>query len=65
MKNCDRCGKPCFATIMSMFNTDVICLDCKELEEQHPDYVYARFMEKRALRCGNGNFPGIGKPANL
>ena len=36
-RTCDRCGKPLTARIMSMFNTDVLCLECKEKERMHPD----------------------------
>jgi hypothetical protein len=24
-----RCGRPTLAVFMSMFNTDILCLDCK------------------------------------
>jgi hypothetical protein len=52
-------------TIMSMFNTDVICMGCKDKEERHPDYEAAREAESRAVRRGDYNHPGVGKPDNL
>jgi hypothetical protein len=57
---CDRCGKETRATIMSMYNTEMICLDCKKAEEQRPDYEQARKAEAEAVQGGNFNFPGIG-----
>lgn len=53
------------AHIMSIFNTDVICLDCKELEQAHARYVEALEAEIAAVKGGNMNFPGIGKPDDL
>lgn len=41
-KNCDRCGKPLMARIMSWFTDETICLDCSkkeiEIKKQLPDY---------------------------
>jgi hypothetical protein len=48
-----------------MFNTEEICLDCREREEQHPPYEEARRAEAEAVRRGELNFPGIGKPEDL
>ena len=67
-KNCDRCGKPLTSRTMSMFNTDVICPECKEKAistyglgtEQDPRYQKAREAELNAIRHGNFNFKGIG-----
>ena len=50
---------------MSMFNTQILCLDCKEKEEKHPEYNNAQKDELEALKKGNYNFKGIGKPNNL
>jgi hypothetical protein len=36
--NCERCGKPTTIHIMSMYNTQEICMKCREEEEQRPDY---------------------------
>lgn len=48
-----------------MFDTAEICLDCKKKEEKHPRYEEAREAEANAVRNGNYNFPGIGKPSDL
>jgi hypothetical protein len=51
--------------MMSMFNTDMCCLKCIEIERQHPDFQKARDTELDALLKGNYNFPGIGLPKDL
>jgi len=61
MAQCDRCGKPTIATIMSMFNTQTICMACKDAERQDPRYAEARAAVEAAIRRGDFNFPGIGK----
>jgi len=50
---------------MSMFNEDILCMECKEKEKQHPDYNKAVDAEAAQVRAGNYNFKGIGKPADL
>jgi hypothetical protein len=65
MPVCVRCHKQTAATIMSKFNQDVICMECKEKERNHPKYPEADAAEVAAVRQGNWNFPGIGKPADL
>jgi hypothetical protein len=65
MTKCDRCRKETRVTIMSKFNADVICMDCKERERQHPDYARADEAETAAVRAGNYNFKGIGCPPDL
>lgn len=57
---CDRCGEACPCRIMSMFNTQMICDDCKAHEERSPRYKQALEAEEAAIRSGNLNFPGIG-----
>ena len=47
---------------MSMFNSDVLCFDCKEAETKHPAYKAACDAENEAVKAGNYNFPGIGLP---
>jgi len=59
-KTCDRCGAPLTVRIMSMFNEDVICMDCKKKERQRPDYRRAVEADNEAIRNGNRNFKGIG-----
>ena len=51
--------------MMSMFNEEHICMECKEKERRHPDYQRARDAEHEAVKNGNMNFSGIGKPADL
>ena len=62
---CGRCGADNRATTMSKFNTDIICMECKEKERKHPKYAEADKAELAAVRAGNYNFEGIGKPADL
>lgn len=59
MQRCERCGRETLATIMSMFNTQTICMDCKTEEEKEPGYQQARNAEEAAIRGGDFNFPGI------
>ena len=61
-KYCDRCGKDLKAgRIMSMFNEDCICMDCKDKETNDPKYKEARDAEAEEVKKGNYNFKGIGK----
>lgn len=57
--NCDRCGKPTNGvTTMSMFNEDVICMDCKKEEKNDPEYKAASDAEIEAIRRGVKNYQG-------
>ena len=59
--HCDRCGQPLHGcSIMSMFNTDVICMNCKMKEKSDPRYRKAVEADNEAIRNGNYNFKGIG-----
>ncbi len=60
MTICDRCFKETRSTIMSMFNTDIICMDCKSRERKRPEYKTAVDADDDAIRAGNYNFKGIG-----
>ena len=62
---CDLCGKQTWVYSTSYFNTDTCCGDCLEKEKQHPKYKEAVEAENAAVRAGNYNFPGIGKPEDL
>ena len=62
---CDRCGQETISQSMSFFNTDMCCHDCLEKEKKHPKYQEARDAEEAAVRRGETNFPGIGKPPDL
>lgn len=57
---CERCGNPTVVTIMSMFNTQTICMDCKAAEEQRPDYREAVAADEAAIKSGDYNFKGVG-----
>jgi hypothetical protein len=62
---CDRCGEKLTARIMSLFNTDTLCLACKKKEEAHPAYKRARQAELDAVQRDERNFSGIGLPPDL
>lgn len=62
---CDRCACETIVTTVSMFNTEIICLDCKKKEREHPLYEAAQLADDEQIRQGNYNFQGIGKPADL
>jgi len=64
---CDRCQEKIGkgqATIMSYFNEDTICMECKKQEMAHPDFKRARAAEHAEVRDGNYNFEGVGLPSN-
>ena len=66
MTSCERCGRDVSATIASMFNTQMICIDrCKPAERAHPLYEQARRRKSEAVARGDYNFPGIGLPPEL
>lgn len=57
---CPRCGESTNnQTTMSVFNTDTICIPCKEKEKEDPDYQLAVDTEAAEVRKGNYNYPGI------
>ena len=60
-KFCDRCGNSLAeGRIMSMFNTQCICLACKDKEMERADYDQAVQADHEEIRKGNYNFQGIG-----
>ena len=60
-KFCNRCGGSLAGgRIMSMYNTDCICIKCKKEEQKRADYGRARDTEHAEVCRGNYNFPGIG-----
>lgn len=64
--NCERCYKDTRGIdIMSMFNTQQICKECKDKEERHPAYPIARDRENDECLSGNYNYPGMGLPPDL
>lgn len=61
VKRCQRCGKSLDGgRTMSMFNTQVICMECKEQEMRRPDYQKAVEAERKVVLKGDRNFKGIG-----
>ncbi len=58
---CHRCKKETNMHIMSMYNTQLICMPCKDKEEKHDDYAEARDAEHEQVKAGNYNFKGIGR----
>lgn len=59
-KNCDRCGGSLKnGRIMSMFNTDCICMRCAEKEKEDKDYENAVSADHEEIKKGNYNFKGI------
>ena len=57
---CPRCGESTNnQTTMSVFNTDTICIPCKNKEREDPDYQLAVDTEAAEVRKGNYNYPGI------
>ena len=59
-KYCDRCGKDLKGgRIMSMFNTDCICLECCDKEKKDKDYKKALDADREEIKKGNYNFKGI------
>jgi hypothetical protein len=60
-ENCDRCNKPTNGTtIMSMYNEQVICMECKDKERGRADYKDAVNADIAEIKKGNHNFEGIG-----
>ena len=57
---CDRCGGSLSGgRIMSMLNTDCLCLVCKEKETTQEGYGEAVEAERQAIKRGDFNFKGI------
>ena len=62
MRYCDRCNKESRTFICSMYNTQMICSDCKQKETELPDYKEACQREHDEVCKGNYNYEGIGYP---
>lgn len=62
---CERCNKEVVITTCSMFNTDTICMECKDKERSHPLYKIAQEAENMEVLKGNYIFEGIGLPDDL
>lgn len=60
-KHCDRCkGSLEDGRTMSMYNTDCICMKCKDDERKRPDYWSAVAADHEQIKQGNYNYEGIG-----
>jgi hypothetical protein len=57
---CHRCHKETNGHIMSMFNTQLICFDCKDVESKRKDYGEAQDADCKAIKQGNYNYEGVG-----
>ena len=58
---CDRCGGSLEnGRIMSMYNKDCICMECKRKERLRRDYRKALAADREEIRNGNYNYAGIG-----
>lgn len=62
---CERCKKRTERFTMSIFNTQMICINCKTKETNHPLYAKAKQKELEETRRKNYNFEGIGLPEDL
>lgn len=56
---CDRCEKEISSHKMSWFNRENICLDCQEIEKEHPLYQRAKELENEEVKRGNYDYPGM------
>jgi hypothetical protein len=56
---CDRCGQPSNVFKGSIFNEEMICMDCIESEKERPDYTLAKQKEAEEVRKGNFNYKGL------
>ena len=58
---CDRCGGSLKdGRIMSMYNTQCICMKCRDEERQRVDYRRAVAADIEQVKAGNYNYEGIG-----
>ena len=57
---CERCSKETNTSICSMYNTEMICMECKKAERKRSDYKLACDTELEEVKKGNYNFKGIG-----
>ncbi|MEK3988444.1 gamma-glutamylcyclotransferase [Robertmurraya sp. FSL R5-0851] len=58
--HCDRCGGNLKSgRIMSMYNTNCICMSCKDKESKRTDYGEAVKADHEEIKKGNYNYKGI------
>ena len=59
-ETCDRCGGSLEkGRIMSMFNTECICMACSEKEKKDKNYDRAVKADREEIKKGNYNYKGI------
>lgn len=59
-KVCDRCGASLKrGRILSMFNLDEICMECKDKERERSDHRQVNDAVREEERKSNRNFEGI------
>jgi hypothetical protein len=59
-EKCDRCGGSLKAgRIMSMYNEDCICMECKDKERKRQDYKDAVKADIEEIKKSNFNYKGI------
>ncbi|MBR5823778.1 MAG: hypothetical protein IKY67_06515 [Paludibacteraceae bacterium] len=57
---CDRChGSLEDGRIMSMFNTQTICMKCSNAERKDPEYNKAVEADHAEIKKGNYNYKGL------
>jgi hypothetical protein len=49
---CHRCEEPSSSYIMSMYNHELICGDCKDKERKRPDYKQAESRDLMQYASG-------------
>ena len=57
---CHRCGAKTNTFTMSMYNLQLICMQCKSAETRRDDYDKAVQADHAEIKKGNYNFKGIG-----
>jgi hypothetical protein len=60
---CQRCGKDTSCKIMSMFNTQMICMECKDKETKQPGYKQAEVKDLKEY-AGRLDSLGMGPQAD-
>ena len=62
---CKRCGRKAHSFLTSVFNSQMICVECDAEERLHPAYQEAIRAENDEISKGNYNFDGVGLPKDL
>jgi len=67
---CERCGIESNVSSVSYLSTEEVCVECKEVEKNHPLYDFGKRIELSEVKKGNTKFKGIldgfeGKPSTI